>query len=194
VSPWKVILATMVIFVCGVITGALVIETQGLHRSPSGPGGPSYGPPGPRPVFDIIRRMTQAHIELTTDQTNRIVKIMQDSQATNAAIRKTIAPLLRAEVERADKAINELLTPEQQPKFAELVKEQQRTGERRGGRGGEEGIVPGKAQQRGGQRSGEAALQQQPPPQRKRRRRPPRLHKGGGARAGRRESRQPRRQ
>jgi Spy/CpxP family protein refolding chaperone len=129
----------MVIFVCGVITGALVIETQGLHRSPSGPGGPSYGPPGPRPVFDIIRRMTQAHIELTTDQTNRIVKIMQDSQATNAAIRKTIAPLLRAEVERADKAINELLTPEQQPKFAELVKEQQRTGERRGGRGGEGG-------------------------------------------------------
>jgi hypothetical protein len=140
VSPWKVILATMVIFVCGVITGALVIEKQGWRRPLFGQGGPTFGPPGPRPVFDIIRRMTQAHIQLTPDQTNKIVKILQTSQATNAAIRKTIAPLLKAEVERANKAINELLTPEQQPIFAELIKEQQQwPGDRRGGRGGEGG-------------------------------------------------------
>ena len=139
-SPWKVILATMVIFVCGVITGALVIEHQGWRRPSPGQGGPAFGPPGPRPVFDIISRMTRAHIQLTPDQTNKIVKIIQTSQATNAAIRKTIAPLLKAEVERANKAINELLTPEQQPIFAELIKEQQQwPGDRRGGRGGEGG-------------------------------------------------------
>jgi len=129
----------MVIFVCGVITGALVIETQGLHRSPSGPGGPSYGPPGPRPVFDIIRRMTQAHIELTTDQTNRIVKIMQDSQATNAAIRVKYAPQLQAEKERAQKAINQLLTSGQQQKFTELMKRSEQRPDGRGRRGGEGG-------------------------------------------------------
>ncbi|MGA2555102.1 MAG: hypothetical protein ABSG04_02385 [Verrucomicrobiota bacterium] len=137
----------MVIFVCGVITGALVIETQRVRRPPSGPGGPSYGLPGARPVNDILHQMAQAQINLTSEQTNKIVKIVQDSQATNAAIRKTIAPLLTAEVERAYDAISQLLTSDQQKKFAELRKEREQRNEglgpgfgpgrgRRGGEGG----------------------------------------------------------
>jgi len=136
VSPWKVILATMVIFVCGVITGALVIETQGQHRPPFGPGGASFGPPGPREAVLFIHRMKQARIDLTTDQSNMVFRIIMDSQATNAEIRRKYAPQLRAETERAHHAISQVLSPDDRPKLEELEKE---LAQNRGGRGGESG-------------------------------------------------------
>jgi Spy/CpxP family protein refolding chaperone len=147
VSPWKVILATMVIFVCGVVTGALVIKTQGWRpASPAGAGRIySIGPPGRAPVDDVVRRL-KVSLDLTTNQCDKIARIMQDSQATNAAIRKGIAPLLQKEVDRAHQAITNFLTPEQQIKYAELLKEQD---QRPGGRG--EGLREGR-----GPRGGEA--------------------------------------
>ncbi|MGD0413192.1 MAG: hypothetical protein ABSC18_15990, partial [Verrucomicrobiota bacterium] len=94
VSPWKVILATMVIFVCGVVTGALVVRTQGWRpASPSG-----FGGPGP-----FMPRLVQ-QLGLTREQHDKIDKIMQ------------------TEKERAQQAITQVLTPEQQRKFSELLK------------------------------------------------------------------------
>ena len=130
-SPWKVILATMVIFVCGVVTGALVVKTQ-VRRGPP----PGFGVPGPPPVHDFVGWL-QVRLNLTPDQHEKIKKIMEDSQATNALYRAEIAPRLHAEMQRAHEAVNQLLTPEQQKKFAELNKERGQWAEGRGGRGGE---------------------------------------------------------
>lgn len=147
-SPWKVILATMVIFVCGVVTGALVIKTQGGRPSFPAASGRFYsiGPPGLAPVDAVVRQLKD-RLALTTNQCGQIVRIMQDSQTTNAAIRKNIAPLLQKEVDRAHQAITNCLTSEQQIKYADLLKEHdQRPGGRgeglregRGSRGGEVG-------------------------------------------------------
>jgi len=134
----------MVIFVCGVVTGALVIRTQGWHPTfPSGAGrfpNNMVGPPGRAPVDDIVRQL-KVRLALTTNQCEKIGKIMQDSQATNAAIRRKYAPQLQAEVDRAHQAITNVLTSEQQATYAALLKEQdQRPGGRgdfRGRRGGE---------------------------------------------------------
>jgi Spy/CpxP family protein refolding chaperone len=143
VSPWKVILATMVIFVCGVVTGALVARTQGSRPSPYASGGGfGAGGPGSGPVWEFIRRLDQAHLDLTTDQHDKIAKIMQDSYATNRAILNKINPQLQAEKERAQKAINQLLSPEQQQKFSELLKKPELRPEGRGRRGGEGGGFP----------------------------------------------------
>ena len=140
----------MVIFVCGVVTGALVIKTQG-GRNPSPystAGGFGVGMPGPGLVRDFMRRLDQAHLDVTPDQHEKIEKIMQDSQTTNAAIRNKIAPQLQAEKERAQKAINLLLNPLQQQKFAELLKKPEprqdaRGGSRAEGRGARGGEGPG---------------------------------------------------
>ena len=126
----------MVIFVCGVVTGALVARTEGRRPSPYGSGGGfGTGGPGPGPVWDFMRRLDQAHLDLSTDQHDKIVKIMQDSYATNHAILTKINPQLQAEKERAQKAIIQLLAPEQQQKFSELLKKPEPRG-RRGGEGG----------------------------------------------------------
>ena len=123
----------MVIFVCGVVTGALVIKTQGWHPPAySGPGRfPNIGPPGRAPVDDVVRDL-KGKLALTTNQCEKIARIMQDSQSTNAAIRKKIAPLLEAEVVRAHQAITNELNSDQQLKYAELLKEHD---QRPGGRG-----------------------------------------------------------
>ncbi len=131
-SPWKVILATMVIFVCGVVTGALVIKTQGnAFPRPRPSGDVGFGPPGP--PQEILHWLTP--LNLTTNQSAKIVKIVQDSQATNRAIRESIAPQLHKEVDRAHQAINQLLTPEQQVKYAGLLKNPEFMPEGRGRRG-----------------------------------------------------------
>lgn len=141
-SPWKVILATMVIFVCGVVTGALVIKTQGWRPPfPSAPGRFSnIGPPGRAPVDDIVRQL-KGRLALTTNQCEKIAKIMEDSQSTIAGIRLSYAPQIEKEVEKAHQAITNWLNPEQQMKYAELLKEQNQRpvgrGDFRGRRGGE---------------------------------------------------------
>jgi len=145
VSPWKVILATMVIFVCGVVTGALVIKTQGWH--PPAPYS-SGGPPGPASVRAFMDRLDRAKMSLTINQRDKIEKIMQDSQATNSATGKIYFSLMQKEKERAQKAITQLLTTEQQTIFAELLKEHD---QRPGGRG--EGLRDGRGR-RGGEGGG----------------------------------------
>ena len=141
-SPWKVILATMVIFVCGVVTGALVIKTHDWQTSPPSrtAGDPVVGVPGPAQVREAIHWL--APLDLTSNQTAQIVKIMQDSQVTNKAIRETIAPQLKREVDRAHQAINLCLTPEQRVKYAALLKKPEPRPEGRGRRGGEGGGFP----------------------------------------------------
>jgi hypothetical protein len=130
----------MVIFVCGVVTGALVIKTQGNGplRSRS-PGEGQFGAPGAAQVRETMRLMSS--LELTTNQYDKIVTIIEDSQATNRAIRETYAPLLHKEVDRAHQAISNVLASEQQVKYAELLKNEPRPDVRggRGPRGGEGG-------------------------------------------------------
>jgi uncharacterized membrane protein YgcG len=140
----------MVIFVCGVIAGAMVIKTQGLRRAPPASSGPFFGVPGTREAISFIHRMKQADIDLTTDQSNNVVRIIQDSQATNAEIRRKYAPQLRAEAERAHQAISQVLTADQRPKFEEVEKE---LAQNRSGRGGEGGGRRGG--EGGGRRGGE---------------------------------------
>ena len=139
-SPWKVILATMVIFICGVVTGALVIKTQGWRPpSPAGAGRFSnIGPPGRAPVEEFVRQL-KGRLALTTNQCEKIARIMQDSQSTIAGIRQSYAPQIEKEVEKAHLAITNWLNPEQQIKYAELLKEQEHEQWPgiRGGRGGE---------------------------------------------------------
>ena len=136
----------MVIFVCGVVTGALVIKTQGGRPSFPAASGRFYsiGPPGLAPVDAVVRQLKD-RLALTTNQCGQIVRIMQDSQTTNAAIRKNIAPLLQKEVDRAHQAITNCLTSEQQIKYADLLKEHD---QRPGGRGEGSERGPGIARRR----------------------------------------------
>ena len=139
-SAWKVILATMVIFGCGVVTGALLMKTE--LPSAGAPAEPAQHPPAstnqPPPLAQIQRpeflRRMQKQLELTASQRDEIAKIMKASQERNRPLWDRIAPQMREEVKRVREEIRQVLTPGQQTKFDEMLKSRPRKAEGAAGR------------------------------------------------------------
>ena len=87
VSPWKVILATLVIFIAGLVTGAI-----GVQR---------LRPSGPRPLGEVVhpwmlregfRVELERRLQLTPEQSERIERITRD---TDPAISRWAAEFVR---------------------------------------------------------------------------------------------------
>ena len=83
-SPWKVILATMVIFGCGVITGGLLIKTQLPLPSAPEPARVSLSTNAPPPWAQIQRmeflRRIDKQLQLTParEHANRLTQIIKE--------------------------------------------------------------------------------------------------------------------
>jgi Spy/CpxP family protein refolding chaperone len=117
VKPWKVILAAIVIFVAGAVTGA-VVYTQFLQKkaAESRPSGP---PIIPRPEFS---KWLADKLQLTKEQQEKIEKILIDSHERLKPLRELIDPVMQDEVKRVKEEIMKELTPEQQKKYEDLFK------------------------------------------------------------------------
>lgn len=141
-NSWKVVLATVVIFGAGVLTGGLLVNhidrEQGSHarflawrenpraaagdREPHQPGELSR----PRsPEFwrkDFIQHLDKA-LKLTPEQHAAVSKIIAEGQERNREIWTNVAPKMREEMERVHQRIREELTPEQQQQFEAMIKQ-----------------------------------------------------------------------
>jgi hypothetical protein len=135
VNTWRVILATLVIFAAGVVTGGLIArhsqqnKTEASRRN-SGPGrvAPPYSAGGIR--LEFLRR-AQRELILEPEQRERIDKILKESQARTVQIMEPVSAELREEVERTKSEFLAVLSPEQRRRFDELVKKQHRQHEPR---------------------------------------------------------------
>jgi len=128
VSPWKVILATMVIFGCGVIMGGLLVKNvipstvnppaETLHL----PAATNTSPPLAQiQRLEFLHRM-QKQLDLDPGQREEIARIMKDSQERSRALWDTIAPQMHEELRRVRKEISHVLSPVQLKKMNELLK------------------------------------------------------------------------
>jgi Spy/CpxP family protein refolding chaperone len=126
VNSWKVILATMVIFGTGVVTGGLLVRYADNARTAHPPRGVGAGRPAQVPNAGMVRldflRRAGRELGLTPDQHERLDKIIKDSQERT---RKIMSPYMREELQRTRAEFREVLTPEQRPKFDALLKQQQ---------------------------------------------------------------------
>jgi Spy/CpxP family protein refolding chaperone len=131
VNTWRVILATLVLFGAGVVTGGLLVQHSFEARlaRPRQPGSsrPTTSSPGGM-RYEFLRRMGR-DLDLTADQRERIDKILSQSQEQTRKI-------LREESQKTKAAFREVLTPEQQAKFDDLIKRSQRAHEQRRSSGG----------------------------------------------------------
>jgi hypothetical protein len=149
VSPWKPILAALVIFAAGVITGGLLVShadhvsqkgrrlaPREVNRPAANPGpvanprDPQSRPPSapfqnrvPRVISDEFIRKLDTEMDLTSGQRTRVREIIAEGQARNKESWDRIAPELRREMIETQKRIREILTPEQRAKFEELMKQ-----------------------------------------------------------------------
>jgi hypothetical protein len=132
VNSWKVILATMVIFGAGVVTGGLLVRNS--QRAQFLP--PPVVPAGylPRPVQPVTAggsrveflRRAERELNLTAAQRERIDKIIMASQERTKKLMEPVTPHMREEVQRAKEEFRDALTIDQRVRFDELIKQQQR--------------------------------------------------------------------
>jgi Spy/CpxP family protein refolding chaperone len=125
----------MVIFGTGVVTGGLVVHHVGhirsvrpLHGGNAGRQARPLSPGGLR--LDLLRHMQQ-ELNLTPAQRERIDKIIRQGQEHTREITEPVRPQLEAEVEKVMQAFRDVLTPEQQARFDQLLKQQQHSRESR---------------------------------------------------------------
>jgi hypothetical protein len=133
VNSWKVILATLVIFGAGVVTGALLIGYSGKTlRGKILTSGTSHGtnvvnrdkiqPPLNGPLRkDFLDRLDK-ELKLSAPQRERIEKIISEGQENTKELWSLVEPDIYAEMAGAKARIRQELTPEQQTHFAECLK------------------------------------------------------------------------
>jgi len=127
VNSWKVILATMVIFGTGVVTGGLLVRNADRGRVNR----PQPNQQALRPAqattagmrVEFLRRV-QRDLDLTAEQRERVDRILKESQERSRKIMEPVSPLLREELQRTKEAFRDELTPNQRARFDELLKQQ----------------------------------------------------------------------
>ncbi len=122
VKAWKLILATLIIFGAGVVTGGLLVNHVVRAKShPKASSVPVMTPWHAR-TRDLSRRM-EKELKLTPEQRQRIEKIIADSQDRTKALWKPIAAEMTTEMQNVHEQIRQELTPDQRLKYDELVKQ-----------------------------------------------------------------------
>ncbi len=131
-NTWKVILATLVIFLAGIVTGVVLVrQSAGIYGRPARPNSTRNGPATPGVMrVEFLRRM-QRELNLTPEQHDRIEKILKQSQEHSHHIMEPVLPALQEEFQRTKEEFRQVLTPEQQRKFDELLKHPPRSRESR---------------------------------------------------------------
>jgi len=127
VNSWKVILASLVIFAAGVMTGGLVANhSHRWHHPFENTLRPPTDIPLPRPMAEKIGKQfiqqLNDKLQLTPEQKDKIGKIIAAGQERNHAIWTNAAPQMREVIQDVNRQIRRQLTPEQQKEFEELLK------------------------------------------------------------------------
>jgi len=132
VNTWKVIIATMVIFGTGVVTGGLLVLHSEQMRGPRGPrvARPAQPASAGGSRFEFLRR-AERELNLTPDQREQVDNIIRASQERVRKIQEPVTPKMREELQQTKVEFRGVLTPEQRERFDELVKQQQRPREPR---------------------------------------------------------------
>jgi len=127
VNSWKVILATLVIYGAGVITGGLLVHYTAVRANVR----PANRQPGMQAVTpwqmrnrDLLRRM-ERELDLTAEQRTNIDRIIIDSQERTRSLWRPIVPLMGKEMQIVHDRIRSELTPEQQKRFDALLRQNQ---------------------------------------------------------------------
>jgi hypothetical protein len=140
-NSWKIILAAVVIFGAGVLTGGLLVHhvcdkppgdvespTPAANVRPPVDNHESNRPPevpfprqADRLSKDFVRKLNDS-LHLTPPQREAIAKIVADGQERNHVIWTNAEPQMRKVMQDVNQQIRAELTPEQVKQFEELMK------------------------------------------------------------------------
>ncbi len=116
-NAWKVILAALVIYVAGIVTGNFAANLSPSAERES----PSRQPRGPRPPMmrDLVRRM-ESRLELTEEQKTKVENIVEASQERMRTLMDGMRPKFETESESMRLEIEALLSNDQKATFDKI--------------------------------------------------------------------------
>lgn len=118
VNTWKVVLATVVIFAAGVLTGGLTARLQHRAEERLRPGADAWM----LPRLEFLRR-AQRELDLTDEQRRQIEAIFRESRERMRPVWQQALPEMRAELARVREQMREVLTPRQRDQFERLLQD-----------------------------------------------------------------------
>jgi hypothetical protein len=130
VNTWKVILATMLIFGTGVVTGGLLVRhAGGIHNRRPQPHPIPTMRPTPAATPGVLRieflRRLERELDLTQDQREPVDRILKEGQERMKKLMEGIEPRRREEYKQTIEEFRRVLTPAQRARFDDLLKQQQ---------------------------------------------------------------------
>ncbi|MEQ2005617.1 MAG: hypothetical protein ABMA26_02370 [Limisphaerales bacterium] len=118
-NPWKFILATVLIYGTGVVTGALLTTlVERPHKAAKPPQQLNYSQ---IQRGEFLNRL-QKQLDLTPEQHDRIGHILRDSNQRTKPYWDPVAAKMKEEVRTVTEKIRAELTPEQSTKFDAEIK------------------------------------------------------------------------
>jgi hypothetical protein len=123
VTSWKIIVATLVIYTAGLITGTFLNDLRSNDR-PQVRKDPM--PRGPR-MHDFIQRFG-TRLDLTDTQKTNITQILKSSQERMNVLMKEMHPKIDAEFTQVNSEIKGHLTEKQAAQFDEIMKNRRNQG------------------------------------------------------------------
>jgi Spy/CpxP family protein refolding chaperone len=133
VKIWKVIIAVMLIFGAGVVTGGLIVRSlvprqTAARQSTSILGMPASSNGPISPARQMFVQKVRRELDLTPDQSTQVDDIMRESRKRMNKIYEPVMPEAREETRRVRQEIQAILSPEQKKKFNEVFKRRQHEG------------------------------------------------------------------
>lgn len=127
-KAWQVIVATLVIFVAGLVTGSVLSQRA---AKPALPVARPELPPPPVPWIAQERflQTMKRELALAPGQVQRLEVVFAESRERMRILMDLINPELQAEKREVAEKIRVELTPEQREKFEQLLKRPHRAGE-----------------------------------------------------------------
>jgi Spy/CpxP family protein refolding chaperone len=116
----------MVIFACGVLTGAMVMKAgRPPAIVPPAPQPPAASPRNPAPPWWQLQRLEffkrmEKQLDVAPEQREQIDLILKESQERTKPLWDQIAPQMTEELKRVRQEVTKVLTPEQRKKMNEL--------------------------------------------------------------------------
>ncbi|MDA7672276.1 hypothetical protein N8663_01960, partial [Verrucomicrobia bacterium] len=117
VSSWKIIIATLVIYTAGLITGTFLNDLRPTKDRPQTRRDPM--PRGPR-MNDFIQRFG-SRLDLTGTQKTNITQILKSSQQRMDALMQQMHPKIAEEFSQVNSEIKGHLTEKQATQFEALM-------------------------------------------------------------------------
>jgi hypothetical protein len=118
VNHWKVILATLVIFIAGLVTGAVL--SRKLQPKPAEPISPDVLFQGPVYIQKHFMARLKQELSLTDAQSENLEKAFANSRERIRILLDVVGPEMRQELDAVHQAIAKELSPDQEQKFEEL--------------------------------------------------------------------------